>query len=34
MTGIAIASGIAIILMILFAFIGLPIAEHILSRTP
>ena len=31
---LAIASGIAIILMILFAFIGLPIAEHILNRTP
>jgi peptide/nickel transport system permease protein len=31
---IAIASGIAIILMILVAFIGLPIAEHISGRTP
>ena len=31
---VALASGIAIILMILVAFIGLPIAEHILNRTP
>ena len=31
---VAIASGIAIILMLLVAFVGLPIAEHILNRTP
>jgi peptide/nickel transport system permease protein len=31
---IAVASGVAIILMILVAFLGLPIAEHLLGRTP
>jgi peptide/nickel transport system permease protein len=31
---IAVASGVAIILMILVAFLGLPIAEHLMGRTP